>query len=489
MTEVSNNILNELFTAGMTREQFIDKYKQIASSGTAPKDISLFSATMDDNTVGALFDSVHIERTGSDYDTLSESDVKNLASLDGNADEISDADLSKLYEQLIQQYQNSVITTDSAATDTPSITPAEGLDILNMLKLTKTRESEIKKIKLQSEIDDLIRNDSSISSELKNEYEKSNQNLKNAQAALQAKQNEYNDNNEQLLSIKEQISRKQGEIDGTQNEDKKDSLQTDIHELSSSSKEFSANAESIYSDMSTLQGSISSLKKSMSAIINKIDKSGAKTAKKIKEKQAEIEQIDSTLQETLSMLDNQIKLIEEQQLTAIQSASSDSARYADIADGTVSDGHVGKNAAQALSNATSQIGVREATGHNDGAQIDKYRNGAHNNASWCASFVSWCYKGNDIFGYQSSVSGIQMAAQKQGLYAAKGSYVPKAGDVMIQKNGASHTGIVESVDADGTVHTIEGNASNQVKRCTYKPGSRGYSQISGFVKMSERESA
>ena len=38
----------------------------------------------------------------------------------------------------------------------------------------------------------------------------------------------------------------------------------------------------------------------------------------------------------------------------------------------------------------------------------------------------------------------------KGLYSEKGDYVPKAGDVMIQKNGRSHTGIVEKVDAEGS---------------------------------------
>ena len=82
------------------------------------------------------------------------------------------------------------------------------------------------------------------------------------------------------------------------------------------------------------------------------------------------------------------------------------------------------------------------------------------------------------------------SAQNQGLYSKKGTYIPKPGDVMIQKeNGASHTGIVEKVDSDGTVHTIEGNASNMVRRVTYRPGSVGYNKISGFVRMSEVESA
>lgn len=32
--------------------------------------------------------------------------------------------------------------------------------------------------------------------------------------------------------------------------------------------------------------------------------------------------------------------------------------------------------------------------------------------------------------------------------------------------------------SDGTIHTIEGNASNSVRRVTYKPGSKGYNKIS-----------
>ena len=82
-----------------------------------------------------------------------------------------------------------------------------------------------------------------------------------------------------------------------------------------------------------------------------------------------------------------------------------------------------------------------------------------------------------------------MSAQRQGLYSEVGTYTPKPGDVMIQKNGCSHTGIVESVDPDGTIHTIEGNYSNAVKRVTYRPGSEGYNKISGFVRMSDGENA
>ncbi|RZK54478.1 MAG: hypothetical protein EOO91_15845 [Pedobacter sp.] len=43
--------------------------------------------------------------------------------------------------------------------------------------------------------------------------------------------------------------------------------------------------------------------------------------------------------------------------------------------------------------AQSQLGVREATGNNDGIQVEKYLNytGNKKGEPWCASFVSWVY--------------------------------------------------------------------------------------------------
>jgi hypothetical protein len=40
--------------------------------------------------------------------------------------------------------------------------------------------------------------------------------------------------------------------------------------------------------------------------------------------------------------------------------------------------------------------------------------------------------------------------------------------------------MVESVDADGTIHTIEGNSSNMVTRRTHGPGGDG---ATGFVRL------
>jgi hypothetical protein len=52
---------------------------------------------------------------------------------------------------------------------------------------------------------------------------------------------------------------------------------------------------------------------------------------------------------------------------------------------------------------------------------------------------------------------------------------PQPGDLIVW--GGEHIGVVESVDAGGSIHTIEGNSSNAVTRRTYGPdggGATGY---------------
>ena len=98
-----------------------------------------------------------------------------------------------------------------------------------------------------------------------------------------------------------------------------------------------------------------------------------------------------------------------------------------------------------------------------------------NGVAWCAIFVSWCAAQSGApIAKNASVSGLRSYFQGKGLYKKTGNYIPKPGDIMIQKNSVSHTGIVESATAS-YVKTIEGNCSNSVRRMTRK-----YSEISGF---------
>lgn len=148
-------------------------------------------------------------------------------------------------------------------------------------------------------------------------------------------------------------------------------------------------------------------------------------------------------------------------------------------------------ALNALALAKSQIGVREATGNNDGAQINEYRNGSTARTQWCASFASWCFgrgqgsNNSKTFGYEQSSQAMRVKAEKAGYYSTLGSgYVPKPGDIAIWKKSAStgHVGIVEKVNADGSYTIIEGNCGDAVQRMTRRSSD---ANLHGFIRMNE----
>lgn len=480
MSEVQN--INNLIQVGMTKNDFITKYKQMLEDIKNEPAKSIFAGNLSDDAISRMFDSITIANDdGDDCENaqISQADYDKIAGYDGDTSSISDEDLVKYYEDMLQ---NTPMVSGPVDSDTPSMTYAQGLDILSDLKGLKTQSAENRKNDLQNEIDELIEKDSSISAETKQKYKDMQKALKELKSGLEERkrQLETNKRNTQILEAK--IASKRAKADNIEDENDKANLEEEITSLNEDMSAFETDAKNLQTDITHFKSDITRLTKDLEKIMKEIEKSSAETARKIAEKQAEMDRVDQELAQDIANIDEQMEKAQKQLILEAQRAGTDSANYANAGN----DGHIGKTASQALSNAAGEIGVREATGRNDGAAVAKYRGGVDNGAAWCASFVSWCYKGNDVFGYQASVSGIQMAAQRQGLYSEKGTYTPKPGDVMIQKNGCSHTGIVESVDPDGTIHTIEGNASNQVKRVTYRPGSKGYNHISGFVRMSER---
>jgi uncharacterized protein (TIGR02594 family) len=142
--------------------------------------------------------------------------------------------------------------------------------------------------------------------------------------------------------------------------------------------------------------------------------------------------------------------------------------------------------------AQSEIGVSETGGNNEGTRIREYRSataGAENTPGpWCAYFVSWLAKnagapvgaGGNGTGY---VPTLEAWGRQENRYQDFSAGRPQPGDIAIFDWGgdgtADHTGIVERVDADGSIHTIEGNASDQVMRRTYAGSTN---DIKGFVR-------
>lgn len=106
--------------------------------------------------------------------------------------------------------------------------------------------------------------------------------------------------------------------------------------------------------------------------------------------------------------------------------------------------------------------------------------------SWCAQFVVWCARQAGIGEDTIKTTGWACADDLGVPYYDRASHTPKSGDLVFFNWPSTtttwdHVGIVESVDSNGTVHTIEGNNTGSngvaaVRRATYS--TNGYSEYS-----------
>jgi hypothetical protein len=110
-----------------------------------------------------------------------------------------------------------------------------------------------------------------------------------------------------------------------------------------------------------------------------------------------------------------------------------------------------------LAVARAELGVREATGRNDGPRVEAYLHAAALNTGnpWCAAFVSWVYRQS---GYSLPRTGWSPALfpaarlQKNPLPARIfGIYFPELQRI-------AHCGFVEKLHGDW-ITTIEGNTN------------------------------
>jgi hypothetical protein len=146
----------------------------------------------------------------------------------------------------------------------------------------------------------------------------------------------------------------------------------------------------------------------------------------------------------------------------------------------------GTPAGQAMLNAVRpEVGVAEQPpGSNDSPRIAQYRQATAGSGvgPWCAYFVSWAARqagvplGDSGQGF-GRVDDVYAWAQRTGKAIPAGSGPPQPGDLIVWDE---HIGIVESVGADGSISTIEGNSSDKVSRRTY--GSDGGGAI-GYIRL------
>lgn len=139
-------------------------------------------------------------------------------------------------------------------------------------------------------------------------------------------------------------------------------------------------------------------------------------------------------------------------------------------------GYKEKETNSQLDNPTANAGDGNWTKYARDLHSAGYYQAAKNGYAWCDMFVDWCFwklaGGKERGEWLECQTGLYGAGCEwsSACYRRAGRFDknPRPGDqIFFGKTGSEdHTGIVEKIE-NGKVYTIEGNASNMVKRCTY----------------------
>ena len=119
----------------------------------------------------------------------------------------------------------------------------------------------------------------------------------------------------------------------------------------------------------------------------------------------------------------------------------------------------------------SQIGVREATGNNDGFDVEKYLASSElgKGYSWCAAFINWNYQQCNLPAPKKS-AWVPSWFPKSKLIYVRGEFSlmnPQSGDLIgiwfNSKKRLAHIGIYDHED-DTYYYTVEGNTNEAGSR-------------------------
>jgi hypothetical protein len=147
--------------------------------------------------------------------------------------------------------------------------------------------------------------------------------------------------------------------------------------------------------------------------------------------------------------------------------------------------------------AETQLGIKEATGQNDGIPAERYVRGEK--LPWCASFVLYCNAQSDEepcartnaeWFEMRAVANFEAEMIKRGWWIPPTS-TPRRGDLVFfgsrgssdQSLSGRHMGMVERLDSH-LLQTIEGNVGNRVSRLVHDLSQFSVrARVTGFARI------
>ncbi|MCR5265567.1 MAG: hypothetical protein K6E29_03125 [Cyanobacteria bacterium RUI128] len=291
--------LQNLFKAGLTREQFLAKYAELKQQATLDSP-SIFGAGME-NSIAEIFDTLN---TSGD-ETLDEAEITALMaySEEDGTNVLSEKDLKVLYQNIANKIKTQY-TTDTPegmynrameGVDPSSSTFIEDLttqiSILNQLKSSRQTNSTGIVNGLQAQIDEKIRKSTELGIEFKTEYKAKSDEVKQLQK-------EYDRTNAELQRLAQEKHDAelekaiiQRELDGLDSEQDQDKITQRQNEISTIDRRLNG-----------INDSITSLTKSQSTTKTKLEKARAELDDLTKTAQRK----DSSIQDEVDALKNKI---------------------------------------------------------------------------------------------------------------------------------------------------------------------------------------
>lgn len=346
----------------------------------------------------------------------------------------------------------------------------------------------------QKEKDNLVKNSDKISDDLKKDYSKQQKEMKSIQSDKADVQSSLDEHKSSLSDVTASLSALEGEKSTIKTDTKDDKINSqnktrlsEIKEAITSKKEKKAKLEEKIAKEEAKLKELEKKEQAQQKNIDKVEKQIAEADPKLKPKldalTKEISELKSTKTKEVAEIDGKIKTKEAEKNKEAKKAGESKGKTAnDIGSGLVD-------------LASKYMGLNEKDG-----SYKLFTNGR--TESWCADFVTYVVKefaqknGMSVAkGFGSpAVANLMSWAQNNGVFdntskmsnSEKLNYAKNnlsVGDVIIWKsNGSSHTGIVKSINSDGTFTTVEGNSSDQVKSNKKSIYDKG---LTGFIKLSD----
>ncbi len=313
--------IQNLFKAGLTREQFLDKYTELKANADPENSSSVFNKNMSSQTVSAMFDVLDKNHDNS----LDEGELRELSNYTTNdgQDTFTDDDINALYEKTIQyisekygtdnpeeMYNKAVNSGELSQFDYTQMISSQ-IGILNELIEARNLESNNKISRYQAQIDDLIMRSTQVSTDTKAKYNEITTKIKKTERLAERAQREAEDLHDRMLDTEANIEYlKRRDID----EDAMSQLEShesDYHTMSgqyasltSDLAQYSDELSRLKNDLSTLQKKAmeedSELKERVDALNNDIETERTQAASDINGYNMHLQHLSSAQQHAMS---------------------------------------------------------------------------------------------------------------------------------------------------------------------------------------------